>query len=445
MDIKEEVDVQDAFLLDATSQYFLNEAIDIKIEDDLGDLIVTSVQYGSSDDTEQETNIKPTLLDSTKTRPTMTSKRSIKDYFSTTIRSLESKKRKIANNETEQEEEIDENEDENGTESTDRSSEHINEPSTSSCNVEQARNNWSQFPTALDLSKTPHDPPSQPILREYPVTKIAIENKAFCFYCRFFHKADVKEKPFIIGYNKWKKAMESNSGFTAIAHKECLVGFREFQRSSSVGGVESLIKNKNNGLIEENPYYIKTLAEILLLTCKLEITQREHDKSRGSANRGNFLELTEFIANHDPVFKKKISSAGGNAKYLHSSIQNELLEILSNEVLQSGRDEIAEAKFYSVLADETKDLLKKEQMSTIVSHNYIVSIISCLSDYLQSKEMDYARANTLVEEVLQQLQLMRDQSSYWDAIWERVDKLWTVTGDSSEVVPKRKKQLPARG
>lgn len=271
----------------------------------------------------------------------MTSKSSIKDYFaSTSIRPPlppDSKKRKIENNEvtetesTDTEQEQEEEIDENDTEKTDRSSKNINESSTPSCsNVEQAQNNWSQFPFPLDLSKTPYDLPSQPILMEYPVTKIGdrlrafnknwfktfpwleysvIENKAFCFYCRFFCKADVKEKSFIIGYNRWKKAMESNSGFTAhnnsLVHKECLVKYTEFKRSSSVGGVENLIKNKNNELIKENRHYIKTLAEILLLTCKLEIAQRGHDESSESTNKGNFLEITQFIANHDPVFKKK--------------------------------------------------------------------------------------------------------------------------------------------
>lgn len=88
--------------------------------------------------------------------------------------------------------------------------------------------------------------------------------------------------------------------------------------------------------------------------------------------------------------------------------------------------------------------LTKTFITYIICFKDILSIISSLSDYLQSKDMDYAHANILVEEVLQQLQLMRDQSSYWDAIWKRVEKLWTVTGDTSEVVPKRKKQLPAR-
>ena len=589
----------------------------------------------------------------------MASKSSIKDYFSTTIASPDSKKRKIETDEgggTEGEKIH-----ENDTERVDRSSKDITELPTSS-NMEQ--NNWSQFPFPIDLSKTPYEKLSQPILKEYPVTKMGdrlrafnknwyktfpwleysvIENKAFCFYCRFFCKADVKEKSFITGYNNWKKAMESNAGVVAhsnsLAHKECLVKYKEFKRTSSVGSVESLVKNKNIKLIEENRYYIKTLAEILLLTCKLEIAQRGHDESSESTNKGNFLELTQFVANHDPVFKNKISNAAGNAKYLHSSIQNELLEILSNEVLQSARDEIAEAKFFSVLADETKDLSKKEQMSIIVRYIYkseikeiflgfihcekldalslfttikntllknglllencvgqaydgasvmsghlkgvqalfkkevpsavyvhcynhvlnlavidcckgipefsqyfnmaeqlyvfishssihtefinvqkkmypgkqpkelkrlqqtrwsiqykmcsvledtfeslyvtlhlvssrntdrgleakgllysltktfmtyivcfkdILGIISSLSDYLQLKDMDYARANILVEETIQQLQLMRDQSSYWDTIWKRIEKLWTITGDTSEAAPKRKKQLPAR-
>ncbi|XP_050303834.1 zinc finger MYM-type protein 1-like [Anthonomus grandis grandis] len=610
----------------------------------------------------------------------MASKGSMKNYFSIRSKSPSpdpnkrknengevaelGKKRKTENNEQIEREKLEL--DENGPESADRSNEDINEAPTSNCNVEREENNWSQFSFLLDLSKSPYEKPSQPILREYPGTKIGdrlrafnkkwfktfpwleysvIENKAFCFYCRFFCKSYVKEKSFITGYNRWKKAMETNSGFTAhsnsLAHKECLLKYNEFKRSSSVGGVENLIKNKNKELIEENRYYIKTLAEILLLTCKLEIAQRGHNESTESANKGNFLELTEFVANHDPVFKKKVSSAAVKSKYLHSSIQNELLQILSNEVLQSARDEISEAKFYSVLADETKDLSKKEQMAILIRYIYkleikeiflgfihcekldatslfatikntllkngillencvgqayngasvmsghlngvqalfkkevpsavyvhcynhvlnlavvdcckgipefsqffnmteqlyifmshssipteflnvqkriypgkqpkeltrlqqtiwsiqykmcsvledtfeslyvtlylvssrnsdrgleakrllhsltktfntyivcfkdVLNIISSLSDYLQSKDIDYARANILVEEILQQLQLMIVENSYWDAIWERVNILWSLTGasDSSEAIPKRKKQLPAR-
>ena len=57
--------------------------------------------------------------------------------------------------------------------------------------------------------------------------------------------------------------------------------------------------------------------------------------------------------------------------------------------------------------------------------------------------MEYAQANILVEKTVPQL---RVENSYWDAIWERVEILWSVTGggDSSEAIPKHKKQPPAR-
>ena len=88
-----------------------------------------------------------------------------------------------------------------------------------------------------------------------------------------------------------------------------------------------------------------------------------------------FLELTEFVANHDAVFMKK--NAASNAKYIYSSIQNKLLQI------QSARDEIAEAKFYSVLPDATKDWSKNEQFLVYIHcYNYVLNlaVVDCCKD-----------------------------------------------------------------
>ena len=81
----------------------------------------------------------------------------------------------------------------------------------------------------------------------------------------------------------------------------------------------------------EKQVYIKTIAEVLLLTATQKISQRGHRESEDSDNRGSFLVILEEIAKHD-LFLEKRKKAHGNAKYTSKTIQNEMLECLAEMV-----------------------------------------------------------------------------------------------------------------
>lgn len=81
-----------------------------------------------------------------------------------------------------------------------------------------------------------------------------------------------------------------------------------------------------------------------------------------------FLEILELCARRDSRLKTKIDELPKNAKYTHHSIQNELFDIMSKLVLESNAQEVKEAKYFAILADETKDISKTEQLSIIVRY-----------------------------------------------------------------------------
>ena len=72
---------------------------------------------------------------------------------------------------------------------------------------------------------------------------------------------------------------------------------------------------------EENCTYIKTIADVLLLTATQNIAQRGHRESDDSNNRGNFLTILEEIAKHDPLIEKRMNACC-NAKHTSHQIQN---------------------------------------------------------------------------------------------------------------------------
>ena len=94
-----------------------------------------------------------------------------------------------------------------------------------------------------------------------------------------------------------------------------------------------------------------------------------------SSNRGNFLEILELVADHDRVVKDKLKNGPRNAIYTSPNIQNSLINILGDMVRNVICNGVREPGFFSLLADETKDCSKHEQMSVIdryVDHAAVV-------------------------------------------------------------------------
>ena len=90
--------------------------------------------------------------------------------------------------------------------------------------------------------------------------------------------------------------------------------------------------------------------------CLQEIAVRGHRESDESQRRRNFLELLSLIAQHDPVIKVQIEDLPNNAKYTSPDIQNSLINIMASGVQEIICNNIHAAGFYSLLADETKDI-----------------------------------------------------------------------------------------
>ena len=59
--------------------------------------------------------------------------------------------------------------------------------------------------------------------------------------------------------------------------------------------------------VAENRHYFKTVAEVLRLTAMQDIAQRGHREGVDEPNTGNFLEILQCIAHHDPMVKTKVT------------------------------------------------------------------------------------------------------------------------------------------
>ncbi|XP_050119405.1 uncharacterized protein LOC126596788 [Malus sylvestris] len=95
---------------------------------------------------------------------------------------------------------------------------------------------------------------------------------------------------------------------------------------------------------------------------------RGHDESATSSNRGNYLELLQFLAdNNDKVREVVMENAPGNLKLLAPSIHKEIVNSCTLETLDAIMDGLKDI-FFSILVDEACDVSVKEQMAMVLRY-----------------------------------------------------------------------------
>ncbi|KAF3856817.1 hypothetical protein F7725_017540 [Dissostichus mawsoni] len=220
------------------------------------------------------------------------------------------------------------------------------------------------------------------------------KDSSHCYACRHFSLPSASESVFTSesGFSHWKKAMFKDGGFKlhekSEYHINAMFAWNEHKRVALTdSSIVDMINKEYRKKVEENRSYIKTVADVLRLTATQNIAQRGHRESEESDNKGNFLEILEMIAKNNAVVAKK-NKAQGDAKYTSSTIQNEILQCLASMVRDSIVKEVKESEVFSVIADESKDLQKKEQLSLVVRYYYNGAVHESFLDFQHAQHLD---------------------------------------------------------
>ena len=120
--------------------------------------------------------------------------------------------------------------------------------------------------------------------------------------------------------------------------------------------------------ISQNCHYIKIIAEILLFCSRQEVALRGHRESNDSLNRDNLLELLHLVAHHDPVIKHRLENGPKNAMYMSPEMQNSIMHIMASILQQQICLAVKQAGVYSIMADESKDRSKVEQLAIVLRY-----------------------------------------------------------------------------
>jgi hypothetical protein len=197
------------------------------------------------------------------------------------------------------------------------------------------------------------------------------KDSAFCFYC-FLFKHPGRGEQFghdsfsKTGWKDWKhayKALPEHVGGVGSAHNECVKKCDDFKNQrQSVSRVLHRANKKSEELYEIRLTSSLRCSRYLI---KQGLAFRGHDESSSSLNKGNLLELIDFLKDNNEEVRSAYDLGGLNCKMTSPKIQKDLARCCAEEVTEAIMGEIGDRNF-SVLIDESRDISVKEQMGVVL-------------------------------------------------------------------------------
>lgn len=170
--------------------------------------------------------------------------------------------------------------------------------------------------------------------------------------------------------------------------------------------IDVVMSRQVSQIMERNEKVLESLLKITIFCGKQGLALRGHrdDKIDWQAsevgNQGNFAQLVHFRAETDKVLAEYLQGAPKNAQYTSKTIQNELVTVVGDRIRESIINEVKDAKFYSIIADEVTDVSNREELSLVVHYLYNKEVKEVFVDFI---EVERITGKVLGESILQWL------------------------------------------
>lgn len=145
----------------------------------------------------------------------------------------------------------------------------------------------------------------------------------------------------------------------------------------------------------------------MFLTAGNTAFRENEGSSITNASQGNFMRTVRLLSDFDPVLSKLLNEEKYKIKYLSWQIQNEIVQLLSTEVLNILINEVKTSKFYSIIVDSTQDITKIDQLSVILRYVVIdynkksIEVKESFFGFIELKKHGAADHTVLICEVLE--------------------------------------------
>ena len=180
-----------------------------------------------------------------------------------------------------------------------------------------------------------------------------------------------------LGFDCWKNAVAAfrkHVGGPCSIHNISKTACDDFKNQRA--SVKSKVKTYSKGSLVKYETRVDTSLAIVSYLALQGEPFRGHDESTSSLNKGNFLELLDWVKERIPEVKVAFDElCPKNAQMTSGKIQKILVSHCANAVTKAIKEEMGDCLF-SVLIDECRDISVKEQMAVVI--RYVFKLLKCL-------------------------------------------------------------------
>ncbi|KAI8524570.1 hypothetical protein RHMOL_Rhmol13G0159300 [Rhododendron molle] len=206
---------------------------------------------------------------------------------------------------------------------------------------------------------------------EYSPTK----HCTFCLPCYLFspEKNRYGSNAFTVhGFSTWKKVNDGkNCAFLAhvgkdlnSSHRRAISQCRDLLNQNI--HLEKFVEQQTSVQVARNRLRLKATIDSVKWLTLHNYALRGRDESSTSSNRGNCIDMIEFLASYNPdVHAVVLHNAPQNASYHSGQTQREILSIFRDKIQRFICEEINGGKF-CILVDESQDESNREQMAIVL-------------------------------------------------------------------------------
>lgn len=193
-------------------------------------------------------------------------------------------------------------------------------------------------------------------------------NAAYCEVCWLFGDRNDKS------YRKsWSQGIQDWQGFSkkitkharSKCHSSSCIIYEQWKHHMTLND------SNEKEIQKDKKFWREVLKRLVKITLRLACNGqsfRGHNEHIGEVYNGNFLSEVELLAEFDPIMSELLNKPKHSIRYLSPEIQNELITVLSEHLDNQITEEIKSALFYSIIADTTQDISKKDQLSLTIRY-----------------------------------------------------------------------------
>lgn len=131
--------------------------------------------------------------------------------------------------------------------------------------------------------------------------------------------------------------------------------------------IEGVMCKQSNQVNKDYQIHLTGIIDCIRYLLPQGITFCGNDESISSRNKGNFLELMNFIVNYNKDIYKVGKNCRGNLKLTSPDIQKDIVKVAATVTTQVILDYLGDDLF-AILIDESCEISAKEQMVVIIHY-----------------------------------------------------------------------------